>query len=47
MGISQYWTRKGDKDDRDKDTVSPWAERVGHGDVCFPDPHSEDDAAGH
>jgi hypothetical protein len=41
--MGQYWTRKGDQEDKDERTVCPWTEHVGHGDRCFPDPDSEND----
>lgn len=40
--MGQYWTRKGDQDDKDERTVCPWTESVGHGDRNFPDPESGD-----
>lgn len=35
--MGQYWTRKGDQEDKDERTVCPWTERVGHGDRNLPD----------
>lgn len=39
--MGQYWTRKGDQEDRDERTVCPWTDRVGHGDRNLPYSESE------
>ena len=43
--MGQYWTRKGDQEDRDENTVCPWTESVGHGNMFFPDPDETDGMA--
>lgn len=40
--MAQYWTRKGDQEDKDERTVCPWSERVGHGDMVFPEPEEDE-----
>lgn len=39
--MGQYWTRKGDQEDKDERTVCPWTEHVGHGDRFVPDPDQD------
>ena len=41
--MGQYWTRKGDQEDKDERTVCPWTEVVGHGDRAFPIPKDDDE----
>lgn len=41
--MGQYWTRKGDQEDKDERTVCPWTEHVGHGDRDWPDPTTHGD----
>ncbi len=41
--MGQYWTRKGDQEDKDERTVCPWTEIVGHGDRNFPTPKGEEE----
>ncbi|MEE0984297.1 MAG: hypothetical protein UH687_01435 [Bacteroidaceae bacterium] len=36
--MGQYWTRKGDQEDKDERTVCPWTEHAGHGDRFMPEP---------
>lgn len=38
IDMGQYWTRKGDQEDKDERTICPWTERVGHGNMEFPEP---------
>lgn len=39
--MGQYWTPKGDQEDKDERTVCPWTEHVGHGDRFMSDPKSD------
>ena len=39
--MGQYWTRKGDQEDKDERTVCPWTEHVGNGDRRYPDPNQD------
>ncbi|MBO5871026.1 MAG: hypothetical protein J6P96_01805 [Bacteroidaceae bacterium] len=41
--MGQYWTRKGDQEDKDERTICPWTEVVGHGDRTFSAPKDEDE----
>ncbi len=35
--MGQFWTKKKDHEDQDEKIATPWAEKVGHGNMMWPD----------
>lgn len=35
--MGQFWTKKKDQEDQDEKIATPWAEKVGHGNMKWPD----------
>ena len=42
--MGQFWTKKKDQEDQDEKIATPWAEKVGHGNMAWPWPDGFDES---